>query len=185
MLLLAWNGLAWASSNDHAQEIRNASEAAPKHVTENASYLKFEDGKFVLIKKGSNNFTCFVVHDPNGRFEPSCANEQATRSVLPAYEMHMALLYEGLSYEQTYQALQEAYDRGDLPSAETGSLVYMMSPNNQIYDSDLGSIRPTPVHQMYYYPKLSDETFALGDGPPRLSQSFPHLTALIVDVSPD
>ena len=164
------------------QEIIRASEGAPLNVTAEASFMAFKGGKFNVIKKGKNNFTCMVISDPNGRYEPSCFNEQAMRSVYPAYELNMRLLYEGKTYKQADAEIKSSFDRGILPSAEHGSLVYMMSPNNKMYSPKRKTLFETPVHQMYYFPKLSNETFSLAGKIVYTWQGFPHLTALIVEV---
>ena len=171
-----------AQSPQDIAEIRMASEAAPDHISAQASFLKFENGEFVRIKTGTNNFTCFVVRDPNQRYEPACLNQEAVRSVLPTYEMQMKLLFGGASYNEALAQIALAYEQGRIPTAETGALVYMMSPRNQIFDAASGKLVPTSIHQMYYYPKLPDETFALENGPPWLWQGFPHMSALIVVV---
>ncbi len=170
----------FALSKEDVKEIAHAAEAAPLHITGDATFLKFRNSKFVKIKNGKNNFTCFVVREPKGRYEPSCLNEQAVRSILPAYELHMKLLYKGLSYDETYAAIDKAFKSGKLPTAETGSLVYMMSPNNKFYYK--GKIVSTLIHHMYFYPKLDDKVFSLAEGPISLWQGFPHLSALIVSV---
>lgn len=170
----------FASSESDLQEILYASEGAPSHITDNATFLKFQNDRFVEIKAGGNNFTCLVVREPKGRYEPSCLNEQAVRSILPAYELHMALLFKGLSYEETHTALNQSFKEGKLPTAEPGALVYMMSPNNKFYSN--GQLVTSPIHQMYFYPKLEDKVFSLGDGSVALWQGFPHLSALIVVV---
>ncbi len=175
-----WSAGCLALSEAQRGYIAQASEAAPSHITNDATYMDFKDGRFVKIKTGKNNFTCLVVHEPKGRFEPSCFNDEAVRTILPAYEMHMKLLYQGLSYEKTYEALDKAFKNGKLPTAETGALVYMMSPNNKFYHD--GKLSHSPVHQMYFYPKLEDKVFSLGEGPVFLWQGFPHLSALIVTV---
>lgn len=169
-------------SDQDKTEVKLASEGAPNHITENASFMKFENNKFVRIVKGSNNFTCLVVREPKGRFEPSCFNEQARRSILPTYELHMSLMVKGFSGKEVYKKIGLAFDRGELPSAETGSLVYMMSSNNRTSTQESGKYYPTPVHQMFYYPRLKDEVFSLTGGTSSLWQGFPHLSALIVAV---
>ncbi len=176
------SNFSYALNPEDAQEIMSASEAAPEHITEFATFLKFKDGDFLTIKKGVNNFTCFVVREPKGRYEPACLNQEAMRSVFPAYELHMTSLYNGLSYGETYKDIKLAYEKGKIPTAETGSLVYMMSAKNKMYNPKSGERYPTPIHQMYFYPKLSDKTFSLKGGPPYLWQGFPHMTALIIVV---
>lgn len=174
-----------AAKAETVEEIRMASEAAPSHITNKATYLKFTDGDFEVIKGGSNNFTCFVVSDPKGRYEPACLNEQAMRSVFPTYKLEMSSLYSGMTYEETRKKMILAYKSGAIPTAEVGSLVYMMSPKNKIYDPNSKKLEPTPIHHMYFYPKLDDRTFSLKGGPPWLWQGFPHMSALIVVVSND
>ncbi|MGK0299024.1 MAG: hypothetical protein ACI9XC_002650 [Gammaproteobacteria bacterium] len=180
--LVLFTNICLALSPEDTQEINFAAEGAPKHITDEASYLKFVNGKFESIKKGTNNFTCFVVREPKGRYEPSCLNEEAMRSVFPTYELQMNLLYSGLSYEETYKRTELAFKNTQIPTAEVGSLVYMMSPNNKFYNQSTEKLERSPVHQMYYYPKLQDSTFSIKDGPPWLWQGFPHMSALIVVV---
>lgn len=165
-------------------EIAAASEAAPANVTAAATYLAFEQDHFQILRTGTNNFTCLVIRDPQGRFEPACLNEEAMRSVFPTYALEMKLLYAGTAPSDIKRHLSEAYSAGQIPAAEPGALVYMMSQNNLNYNADSEILAPTPVHQMYYFPKISDETFSLtGNLPVRLWQGFPHLSALIVDVT--
>lgn len=184
-LMILFATYAQAQSREQ-QEIILASEAAPDHISNEASFMIFDGGEFHYIKKGSNNFTCMVIREPKGRFEPACLNREAMASVFPTYEMHMKLMYEaGLSMEETLQALARAHQQGQIPNATTGSLVYMMSPNNKVYDYRRQALVSSPVHQMYFYPKLNDETFSLEPGSVFLWQGYPHLSALIVVLNRD
>ena len=181
LLALLITSVAYGETQEE-MEIRHASEAAPAHIAESASFMIFKEGKFHLTKEGTNNFTCMVIRDPMGRFEPSCFNEQAMGSVFHTYEMQMRLMDEGKSNEETLLAIGRAFEQGILPTATIGSLVYMMSPNNKFYNHTSHTLGKSPTHQMYYYPKLDDNTFSLKDGPAILWQGFPHLSALIVVV---
>lgn len=131
-------------SDDDIEEIALASEAAPLHITDDATFLKFKNDRLVTIKSGKNNFTCLVLRDPNGRFKPSCLNYQAVFSILSAYELQMKSLYNGLSNEEINAALDKAFKNGKIPKAETGALVYMMSPNNKIVYK--GKLVSTPLN---------------------------------------
>lgn len=183
LVLSLWIGNVQAAEFSDERIIGMASEGAPKHITSGASFMKFEAGKFRSIKKGKNNFTCVIISDPNGRYEPSCFNEEAMRSVFPSYELNMKLLYEGKTYEFANKELMKEFEKGRLPSAEHGALVYMMSPNNRGFNPNTKILKSTPIHQMYFYPKLSDETFSLSGERVFLWQGFPHLSALIVVVN--
>ncbi|MFT6989721.1 MAG: hypothetical protein ACJASL_001694 [Paraglaciecola sp.] len=167
---------------DIQTEIRQASEAASAHIVEHASFMRFVDGEFRLIKTGTNGFTCLVVREPLGRYEPTCFNPPAMQSVFYTYQMHMKYLYMGYDYPQTYQKLVQAFEDEKLPLPEPASLVYMMSPKNQNYYPQTKTIKKGMPHQMYFYPKLTDETFSLASGGPFLWQGFPAMSALIVPV---
>ncbi len=165
-----------------AKIITMASEGAPDNITSSATIMKFVDGEFQAIRKGVNNFTCMVISDPQGRYEPSCFNDEAMRSVFPTYKFQMKHLYLGKSHEVVNRLIEAEFKRGSLPTAESGALVYMMSPNNKAFNPMTKKLELTPIHQMYYYPKLSDKTFSLSSKTVFMWQGYPHLTALIVVV---
>lgn len=174
-----------AMTDQEKQEITYASEAAPKHITDSASFVMFESGKFKIIKKGSNNFTCLVMRNPNGRFEPACLNKQAMESVLPTFEYHTVRLYAGVSTKRVMDEIAKKFEKDELPTAETGALVYMMSPNNRAYLEESGELISFPPHQMYFMPRLSADVFSLEEstfspGSPWLFQEYPHMSSLIV-----
>ncbi len=174
-----------AMADEEKQEVTFASEAAPKHITDSASFVMFRDGTFKTIKKGSNNFTCLVMRNPNGRFEPACLNKQAMETVLPTFEYHTARLYAGVSTKRVMHEIAKKFEADELPTAETGALVYMMSPNNRAYLEQSEELISFPPHQMYFMPRLSADVFSLEDstfspGSPWLFQEYPHMTSLIV-----
>ena len=178
IVLVLFSGLTFAETD--SQEILLASEGGPEHITSDASFMKFENSKFVYIKRGKNNFTCLVMREPKGRYEPACLNAEAMRSVFPTYQLNLNLLYSGHSYEETYQEIEKRFKESKIPTAEAGALVYMMSPNNLRYIPSSDSLIKMPPHQMYFFPKLANETFSLEGGPPWLYQGFPHMSVLIV-----
>lgn len=174
-----------AMTDQEKQEVTYASEAAPNHITDSATFVIFRDGKFQTIKKGSNDFTCLVVRNPNGRFEPACLNKPAMETVLPTLEYHTARLYDGASTKQVMGEIAKKFEKDELPTAKVGALVYMMSKNNQAYLEDTDELISFPPHQMYFMPKLSADVFSLAEstfspGSPWLFQEYPHMSCLIV-----
>jgi len=172
-----------ASTFSDSEIIAMAREGAPDHITSRATIMKFDNGQFREIHKGKNNFTCMVISDPQGRYEPSCFNKEAMRSVFATYQFQMKQLYEGKTHEIVNQEIQDEFNKGRLPTAETGALVYMMSPHNKMFVPSIKKLVRTPVHHMYYYPKLANETFSLSGKSISIWQGYPHLTALIVVVA--
>lgn len=170
-----------ALTDKERQEILEASEAAPAHIVDAASFMMLYDGKFEVVKSGSNNFTCLVMRNPQGRFEPACLNEEAMASVFPTYQYHTARLYEGLSETEVLAEIEQKFKNGELPTAAVGSLVYMMSARNGFYTDDGKQISSFPPHQMYFLPKITDQTFSLtGQDNLMLWQGYPHMSCLIV-----
>ena len=180
VLLLILSAPLFAQESSNKSVIAMASEAAPDNVTDNAAIMKFQNGDFYTIREGKNNFTCMVISDPQGRYEPSCFNEEAMRSVFPTYQYQMAMLYKGKSHAEVSALIESEFKKGNLPTAEHGALVYMMSPNNKGFNPETKALEPTPIHQMYYYPKLTNKTFSLSSKGVFMWQGYPHLTALIV-----
>lgn len=66
---------AAATADDNAEIIQNAMSAAPKAVAENATIATFDDKmNMVVLRKGTNNFTC-VPNDPTTPSnDPMCAD---------------------------------------------------------------------------------------------------------------
>lgn len=178
-----WFSPAFSLEADDEKVIAMASEGAPDNVTANATIMKFREGKFHTIREGENNFTCMVISDPQGRYEPSCFNEEAMRSVFPTYQFQMKHLYQGKLHAEVDKLIEHEFNEGNLPTAEHGALVYMMSPNNLGFNPATNQVEATPVHQMYYFPKLADETFSLSSEGVFLWQGYPHLSALIVMIN--
>jgi hypothetical protein len=92
--------------------------------------MRFIDGKFELLKMGTNGFTCLVVREPLGRYKLTNFNQPAMKSILYTYQIHMKSLFIGYDYQQTYPILAQTFGHGILPLPKSASLVYIMSPNN-------------------------------------------------------
>jgi hypothetical protein len=102
-------------------------------------------------------------------------------SVFPTYEYHTTRLYEGAQENEVLNEINNKFLAGELPTARVGALVYMMSARNGAYDKDGKRISSFPPHQMYFLPKIADETFSLsGQVNPMLWQGYPHMSCLIV-----
>ena len=73
-VLAAGTAAAYAADND--EMIKNAISAAPKTVGENATVLTFDDKmNMVVLKKGTNNFSCFPNDPTTPSNDPVCVDE--------------------------------------------------------------------------------------------------------------
>src|SRR4029079_15285208 len=74
ILLTAGTAGAYAASKD--EMIKNAMAAAPKAVGENASVVTFDDKmNMVVLKKGTNGFTCLPNDPTTPSSDPMCVDE--------------------------------------------------------------------------------------------------------------
>jgi hypothetical protein len=168
-----------AQPDSFHKEVEEAKEGAPPHITDNASYFVWKNNNFTEVIKGSNEFTCLVLRDPQGRYEPSCLNEAAMKSVFPVYLYQTQALYEGKSIHEIYAEIEAHANTERFPVPEPGALVYMMSPKNKFYnhwDNKLIDIEP---HIMLYYPTLKAESLGFTtQGLPGFYDEYPHLSVI-------
>ena len=100
ILLFSLNSFGYES------EVPDAQEAAPKHITQEATFLVWSVDRYITKIKGTNEFTCLVLKDMKGRFEPSCLNKAAMESVLPVYEYQTQLLLNGENISDIYKKIE-------------------------------------------------------------------------------
>ncbi|ALU44600.1 hypothetical protein [Pseudoalteromonas rubra] len=161
-------------------EIAQAKEAAPVHITQNASYMVWEEDRFVTKIAGSNEFVCLVLTDGQGRFEPSCLNKQAMRSVFPVYEYQTRMLLQNMPIQEIYKNIEAMAKAKTLPEPGPGALVYMMSHRNKFYDHFSKKLLDVGPHVMLYLPRIEKDSLGFNnkDGLPMFYNEYPHLSVI-------
>ena len=161
-------------------ELKDAAEGAPKHITKNASYMVWSGDKYVSKLKGSNEFVCLVLRDSKGRFEPSCLNMAAMKSVFPIYEYEAQLLQKGKNISDIHNAIEEKFKQGYFEIPSPGAIVYMMSKRNKFYNHFEQKLVDVGPHIMLYLPKINESSLGLNgqDGLPRFYNEYPHLSVI-------
>lgn len=173
----------------YEQEITAAREAAPLNITKEASYRVWENDRFVPKITGTNEFVCLVLTDEKGRYEPSCLNQAAMRSVYPVYEYQTRQLARGMSIQDIYKNIKKMSVNQKLPAPDPGALVYMMSPSNTFYDHFSQKLIDVKPHVMLYLPQLNASSlgFSLDNhnkyGLPMFYDEYPHLS--VIHISTD
>ena len=125
-------------------EIALAKSAAPAAISDHATIEVFTEKGYVVAHEGDNGFMCFVMrgftgaptftplpvrmisYDPK-TLAPICLNPQAVKTVLPYYELRTKLGIEGKTPEQIAEAVQQAYEKGEIPKRDVVSFGYMWS----------------------------------------------------------
>ena len=166
---------------DEPTEIALARSAAPPAIADAAEVMVLRATGYVTAVKGSNGFVCMVERawakpttddefwNPKMR-APHCFNAPAARSFLPIYLFRTRLVLEGKSKAEILKLSTAALDSGKLPRLEPGTLVYMMSKQQYLSDTD-SSWHP---HVMFYVAGDSAKTWGANlPGSPVLAGNDP------------
>jgi hypothetical protein len=174
-------------------EISLARSAAPKSVSDAAEILVLTNTGFQTAVRGTNGFVCMVARswsadwddpdfwDPKVR-APICYNAIAAESQVAATVKRTQVALAGGSRSQIFNSMNAAVDSGELPTAEVGSMSYMLSRGTYLNSRD-GKWLP---HVMFYVSEIDPKSWGAGlPESPIFGFSHPeeHLTVFVVPVS--
>jgi hypothetical protein len=145
-------------------EIAMARSAAPSNISDKAAIKVLSPSGYQVVREGDNGFVCLVLrgwaaptYTPEqfrgfvyeaGIRAPICFDPEASRTVLPYYELRSRLGMEGRRPAQIAEGVQAAYAKGELPRRDGVSLAYMWSAE-QILGPGIGHWHP---HMMVFAP---------------------------------
>src|SRR5260370_11646160 len=115
-------------------EVALARSAAPANISDRATIKVLTASGYQVAREGDNGFVCMVmrgwsaptytpsqfrdlVYDAKVR-APICFNPDASRTVMPYYELRTKLGLEGKSPDEIAESVQQAYVKGELPKRE-------------------------------------------------------------------
>jgi hypothetical protein len=169
----------WAQSSKHPalseyilprdRESALARSAAPANVSERATIKVLTTSGYQVASQGSNGFVCMVlrgwaaptytpaqlrdlVYDAKV-LAPICFDPEASRIVMPYYELRTTLGMLGKSPDQIAEAVQAAYAKGELPKRNEVSFAYMWSADQHL-GPGVGHWHP---HMMVFAPYYKNE----------------------------
>jgi hypothetical protein len=145
-------------------EIALAKSAAPDSISGHATIKVLTASSFQVVHDGDNGFVCMVmrgwmaptytpaqfrdlVYEAKLR-APICFNPEASRTVLPYYELRSKLGMEGKTPDQIVEGVQAAYAKGELPKRDGVSFAYMWSADQNL-GTGIGHWHP---HVMVFAP---------------------------------
>lgn len=155
-------------------EIVLAKSAAPATISDRATIKVLTNLGYQVAHEGSNGFVCMVmrgwsaptytpaqfrnlVYDATVR-APICFDPQASRTVIPYYELRTKLGMEGNAPDQIARGVEAAYAHGALPRRDVVSFAYMWSASQHLA-SGIGAWHP---HVMIFAP-YSDNSMLGGN----------------------
>lgn len=101
---------------------------------------------------------------------PICFNPPAARSVLPTTYKRTEMVLAGKTKAEIIEGNKAAFEKGELPALEPGSMSYMMSKNAYLTDDGDHDL----AHLMIYAPPLDGKAWGadLPKSPVMLIQQF-------------
>jgi hypothetical protein len=151
---------------DRDAEIALARSAAPESISGEAKILVLGRHGYETAIEGKNGFVCVVERgwmspadapefwNPKLR-GPICFNPPAVRSVLPTTIMRTEMVLAGKTKNEIVEGNKEAFEKGELPSLESGAMSYMMSKNAYLTDNGGHNL----AHLMFYTPPLEGKAW--------------------------
>jgi hypothetical protein len=146
--------------SDRSAEVAMARSAAPETIARDAKVLVLGRHGYETAAEGKNGFVCVVNRswmlpfdnpefwDPAVRL-PFCLNPPAARSMLPLTIKEAEWALAGLTKAQLFDRTKAAYDHGELPLPEHGSMCFMMS-KQQNFGPKFGN---ADSHLMFWFPQ--------------------------------
>ena len=174
-------------------EIELALSALPPYLRQEATAYVLDPAKgYVLGRKGTNDFTCFVGRTDwvredyrNDLLIPECFDVEGARTIVPVSFDVAGLRAEGkLSPQELKIEITRRFREGVYRSPARPGISYMLSPIQRLYggpDSKETRIVNMP-HYMFYAPNLTSKD--IGGGPvmgryPYLINPGPHAYMIV------
>ncbi len=141
---------------DEVSEIREALAAGPESIREEAGvYVLTRDG-YRLARKSRNGFHCIVGRSQRDSFEPQCFDAVGSASLLHQTLLRGKLQMQGKSRQEIQQAIEAAWERGELKAPSSPGINYMLSEKNLVPVSP-DRVVPYQPHLMFYAPNMTND----------------------------
>jgi hypothetical protein len=156
-------------------EIHLALSAAPPHLRAGATVYLLDPAKgYVLERKGTNGFTCYVERTDYTResyrddfIVPECQDPEGTRTIVPVeFEIERLRLEGRLNPSDLKQEIDRRFKSGTYHSPARPGVVYMLSPIARLYGGPASNetFLMNMPHYMFFAPNLKAED--VGAAPP-------------------
>jgi hypothetical protein len=139
------------------REMAIALSAAPEHLRDAASVYVLQQQGFVLVRKGTNGFTCIVNRDHPLNQKPTCYDAEGSETILPKVLRFGELLMKGVPLEKIKSEIADGFRSGKFISPRRPGVAYMLSGDIKNYNASTGKVESFPPHVMFYAPNLTNE----------------------------
>ncbi len=172
----------WVNPLPRSLEVNLALIAAPPHLRSGAAVYVLDPAKgYVLDRKGTNGFTCYVERTDylredygDGFIVPECQDPEGSRTIVPVEFDIERLRSEGkLNPAELKQEIERRFRSGIYHAPARPGIVYMLSPVARLYGGpkSKATMAMNLPHYMLFAPNLTEKDFG---GGPVMSQ-YPYL----------
>jgi len=140
------------------QQIASAVIAAPKEVRDEAKVYGFdEEGNFVTLREGTNNFICVADNPAADGFQVVCYH----KSLEPMMARGRELEAEGKSRGEKEKIRAEEAKSGDLQLPESPAALHVYYGENGFFNTTTNQIENAIYRYVIYVPYATQETTGL------------------------
>ena len=133
-----------------------ALSAAPEEVSRDATVYVLGGRGLEKEREGTNGFTCLVERDFKSKtlvsIAPKCYDAVGTEAFLPVDLLQEELRAKGKPEEQVSADIMAGYKSGRFKAPGKPGFLYMMSPENYLWDPLTQKSSNFPGHLMFYAP---------------------------------
>ena len=178
---------------DRAAEVALARSAASPQISDSATVMVLTRSGFVQAARGTNGFTCMVLHSFDSRIgdpgfwdarirAPICLNPAAVRTVLREMLKRSEWIMAGVQPAEIAVRTRKAYASHELLMPDPGAMAYMLSPRQHLANSDPHWM----PHLMFFFDRsFPAASFGTGGSPTTIidgsvdDPEAPYLTLLV------
>lgn len=153
------------------ERIKLAEGAAPAEISGKATIYLLERTGYVVVRQGTNGFSCLVDRQTPLNLEPTCFDAEGSATTLQARIYVEEQRAKGKTEDQIKTELENGYKSGKFMAPRKPGIVYMLSDQGYLLDSDSNQLVHIPPHLMFYAPYATDKDL----GNPPHGVNMPHL----------
>lgn len=140
------------------QQIASAILAAPQSARDGATVYGYdENGEFIILRKGNNNFICLSDNPNKDGFEVVSYHS----NLEPFMARGRALNKEGKSRQEKEELRSSEAKTGDLKMPEDPATLHIYYGENGFFNTESGEIENAKYRYVVYIPYATQETTGL------------------------
>lgn len=139
-------------------QIKGAMLAAPISLGEEATVYGYDaEGKFSVLKKGTNEMICLADDPMKEGFSASCYHQDLE----PFMARGRALREEGKDFQEITSVREEEVKSGKLKMPADGSTLFVYYAPKEAYNAETGEVKNGSFRYVVYIPYATSETTGL------------------------